>query len=73
MCALWNRTGIATLNTDVRNAINSRKFSELCLAKVKLSFTRYLCVIQCVCLLFLFLEQLHFEVHFKERLPFHTS
>ena len=68
MCALWNITGITSLYTHVQNAINSRKFSELCLAKVIFSFTRYLFVIQCVCLLFPFLEQLHFEVHFNERL-----
>ena len=73
MCALWNIMDIALLNIDVQNAINSRKCGEWCLAKAIFSFTPYLCVIQCVCLLFPFLEQLHFEVHFNERLPFHTS
>ena len=47
--------------------------SKLCLEKVKFSFTHYLCVIQCACLLFLFLEQLYFHTNFDERLPFHTS
>ena len=47
--------------------------SKLCLAKVKFSFTRYLCVIRCACLLFPLLEQLYFQVNFDERLPFHTS
>ena len=47
--------------------------SKLCLEKVKFSFTHYLCVIQCACLLFPFLEQLYFQTNFDERLPLHTS
>ena len=35
MCGLWNKISNTSLNADVRNAINSRKFSELCLGKVK--------------------------------------